>query len=103
MLACSERILRSTEGRTFEEFRADPVSMDAVFYNITIIGEAARHVPHDVAARHPQIEWEAIRGMRDNLIQGSLGSDLEIICATIQRDIPDLAGKLRHVLEREGA
>ena len=98
MLACSERILDYTAGKTFDEFRASPMMMEAVFYNITIIGEAARHVPDEVAQRNPEIEWAAIRGMRNNLVHEYFGSDLAIVWDTIQHDIPALVPKLGEIL-----
>lgn len=75
--------------------------MEAVFYNITIIGEAARHVPDEVAKRFPEVEWAAIRAMRNNLVHEYFGSDLAIVWDTIQRDIPELVARLRELLARE--
>ena len=75
-----------------------PMMMEAVFYNITIIGEAARHVPDEVAQRYPEIEWAAIRGMRNNLVHEYFGSDLAIVWDTIQHDIPALVPKLGEIL-----
>lgn len=101
MLACAGRILGYTAGKTFEEFCASPMMMEAVFHNITIIGEAARHVPDDVANRFPEVEWAAIRAMRNNLVHEYFGSDLAIVWDTIQHDIPELATNLRGILGRE--
>jgi len=37
--------------------------------SLEIIGEAAKKVPEDFRAQHPTIEWRAMTGMRDRLIQ----------------------------------
>lgn len=102
MLTCAQRILEYTRGLSLEEFRSNPLVVDAVFYNITILGEAARHVPDDVAARSPEIDWAAVRGMRNNLVHEYFGADMQIVWDTIQRDVPDLILKLEAVKSIEG-
>lgn len=97
---CAERILEYTRGQSLEQFRSSSVVVDAVFYNITILGEAARHVPDDVAASFPAIEWAAVRAMRNNLVHEYFGADMQIVWDTIQRDIPELIPNLKAVLAR---
>jgi uncharacterized protein with HEPN domain len=41
------RILRYTEGFTFDQFKANSLVYDAVLRNIEIVGEAAKHIPKD--------------------------------------------------------
>ena len=65
MLQAIGRITQYVEGMTWETFSTDQKTMDAVVRNIEIIGEAARHVPEEIAARYPQIPWTAMRGMRN--------------------------------------
>ncbi len=84
--------------QSLEQFRSSPVVVDAVFYNITILGEAARHVPDDIAGRFPEIEWAAVRAMRNNLVHEYFGADMQIVWDTIQRDIPELIPSLRALL-----
>jgi uncharacterized protein with HEPN domain len=101
MVDCAEKILEYTRGQSLDQFRSSPIVVDAVFYNITILGEAARHVPDEVVARHPEIEWAAVRGMRNNLVHEYFGADMQIVWATIQTDIPELIPKLKAVLAVE--
>ena len=54
--SCS-RVLRYTQGMTFEQFMADDKTYDAVVRNLEIIGEAAKSLPDDVRAMMPDIEW----------------------------------------------
>jgi uncharacterized protein with HEPN domain len=54
--SCS-RVLRYTQGMTFEQFKADNKTYDAVVRNLEIIGEAAKGLPDDVRAMMPDIEW----------------------------------------------
>lgn len=76
-----------TRQLTFAQFRESSVVMEAVFYNLTIIGEAARFVPKEVEDRYPNIDWHEIRAMRNILVHEYFGADLGIIWRTA-REIP---------------
>ncbi len=39
--------------------------LDAVVLRFITIGEAVKHIPTDVTARHSEIEWRKISGLRD--------------------------------------
>lgn len=60
-------IQRHVQGMTFEEFSADAKTRDAVAHNLTLIGEASRHIPDDMLARYPEIPWAEVRAMRNAL------------------------------------
>ena len=45
------RILRYTDGKTFEQFRSNEETFDAVCRNLELIGEGAKHVPEDLRSR----------------------------------------------------
>lgn len=102
ILAALDKIRDFTEGMTFEKFRRSPMTMDAVFYNLTIIGEASRFVPDVIVERYPRIDWHRMRGMRNVLIHEYFGADLGIVWRTIQQDLAPLAGQLRELHDLEG-
>ena len=69
ILEAIERATRYLQSlQRIEEFKSSELLQDAVIRNIQIIGEAARQI-HELApefpARHPQIPWEQMRGMRN--------------------------------------
>ena len=45
-------IAQFTKGMTFEAFCADPKTIKACLYNIAVIGEAARHIPAEIATKY---------------------------------------------------
>ena len=95
-----EKILRYTDGMTFEQFLADDRTVDAVVRNLTVIGEAARHIPDDFTAGHPEIPWKEMRGIRNVVVHEYFGVSKTIVWETTKRDLPVLLPSLRGVLER---
>jgi len=69
----------SCRGATHESFSADQKTVDAVARDITVIGEAARNVPAEVVARHPEIPWNEMREMRNVVTQGYFGASTRIV------------------------
>lgn len=79
MLAAARMIAQYTEGLAFSDFAADPKTIDAVVRNLSIIGEAARHIPDSVQALSPSIPWTAIRGMRHRIVHEYAQVDVAIV------------------------
>ncbi len=77
-----------------EAFLSDEKTVDAVVRNLEIIGEAARQMPNDFAATHPEIPWQRIAGLRNRIVHEYFGLDLEIIWEVIETDLPDLKARL---------
>lgn len=96
-----EAILDYTSGMTLDEFSADRKTVDAVLRNFTIIGEASRHVPPEIEARHPGVPWIEMRGMRNIIVHEYFGISLAIVWQTVQARLPPLGPQLRGVLEAE--
>jgi uncharacterized protein with HEPN domain len=89
-----------TRAMTFDDFRQDRKTIDAVVRNITIIGEAAGNVPDDMADRHPEIPWRQMRDFRNVVVHVYFGVDLTVVWDTIQTDLPPLAEALRGLLDK---
>jgi hypothetical protein len=96
------RIQQYTRGMSLEAFAQDTKTMDAVIRNITIIGEAARHVPDDIMQRHPQVPWADMRDTRNILVHVYFGVKTDVLWETIQNDLPPLVPLLRELLEGGG-
>ncbi len=95
------KIQRYVTNLTFEDFCVDEKTTDAVMYNITIIGEATRHIPTGLKAHYQQIPWPDMRDIRNVVIHEYFHVDLEILWDTIQRDLPPLVPLLKVILEQE--
>ena len=101
ILDTMERVDQFVAGMDLAAFSQDARTHFAVFRALEIIGEAAKHVSPAVRRRHPAIPWKKMAGMRDRLIHGYFGVDLEIVWETAIRLVPELKPRIAAVLEAE--
>lgn len=95
---CGE-ILADTEGLTFDRFRTDRRTYKAVVYSLLVVGEAAKHVPPEVRARYPKVEWSNIAGMRDVLAHGYFALDDRIVWDAARSHVPVLHDQVEQMLK----
>jgi len=98
ILEAIAEIQEFTRSMSFEQFRDDPKTIKAVALDIVVIGEAAGHVPDDVAEAHSEIAWGLMRGMHNRLVHDYFGMDPQILWDTIQNDLPSLVKPLKKLL-----
>ena len=99
MLEFGEKVLSYTDGLNEAAFLADSLTYEATLLNILLIGEAARHIPHDVREAYPDIPWNAIIGTRNRVVHGYRQVDQAILWSIIQDAIPALIPQLQKLLE----
>ena len=83
-----EKIMDYTKALSYEDFLHTPVIVDAVMRNLGIIGEAVKNISGEAKVGQPEIRWKEIAGMRDRLIHGYFGVDLEAAWLTVWNDLP---------------
>ncbi|MCP9841973.1 DUF86 domain-containing protein [Synechococcus sp. J7-Johnson] len=77
------------------DFCADTRTVDAVVRNLEIIGEASASIPDDQKLLRPEIDWRAIKGLRNRIVHEYFGLSLSVIWAVVQQDLPSSAQQLR--------
>ena len=98
MLESCERILEYTKGLSFDMFRKNYLVVDAVVRNFTIIGEAAGRISDEYKVKHPEIEWDRIRGFRNRIVHDYFGIDYQIVWIIIENNIPELRDLIKKII-----
>lgn len=68
---------------------------DAILYNLVIVGEAVKGLAEGTRARHPEIPWKQIAGLRDLLTHEYVRIDMDEIDKVVERDLAPLAAAVR--------
>jgi len=92
------KIEKYTKGLTFGKLRENELILDGVVRNLEIIGEAVKEIPNEVKNKKPSVEWKKIAGLRDILIHGYFGIDVEIVWDIIKNKIPNLKEKVSEII-----
>jgi uncharacterized protein with HEPN domain len=88
-----------TKGMSFEQFKKDRKTVNAVVRSIEVIGEASKRIPRAMKAKYAGAPWKLIAGMRDKLIHEYFGVDMEILWKTAKADIPPLKPLIQSMLK----
>ncbi|KAA3643859.1 MAG: DUF86 domain-containing protein [Chloroflexi bacterium] len=84
---------------SFEEFKGDERTQDAVMYNLIILGEAANQIEDSFREEHPKVPWSSIIGTRNVIVHGYDQVKLQIVWEIIQRDLQELKQSILDLLE----
>ncbi len=95
----ADRIEEYSQGMSKAHFMEDIRTQDAIIRRLEIVGEAVKNIPEDFKSKYPNIPWKQIAGMRDVLIHGYFGVNLERVWAVVERDLPELKPKVLRILE----
>jgi uncharacterized protein with HEPN domain len=103
VLIAARKVLRYSAGFSWESFREDDRTQDAVMRNIQIIGEAARKLSEQFRGEHPEIPWNEILGMRNRLVHEYGRILVEKVWETVVEDIPALVRQIEPLVPPEEA
>jgi uncharacterized protein with HEPN domain len=101
ILEAAQQINGHIQALDFEVFAGHRLLIEAIFFNLAIIGEAASHVPIEIQMRHPELTWDDMRSNRNIIIHEYFRVNLRIVWDTVSQDLPALIPRLQAVLEAE--
>lgn len=96
-----ENIMRYCAGcHTLEEFSTGSMRLEATVFNLMQIGELAKEsLSDETKAQIKTIPWQQIYGMRNRIVHGYSGVNMQIVWDTVSVDIPMLHKELKSIIE----
>jgi uncharacterized protein with HEPN domain len=101
ILNAVSRVESYSAGHTYESFIQDEKTVDAIILKLAVIGEAARHIPPAVQAKHPDIPWRKMQALRNVIVHEYDRINLGVFWNVIQIDLPPLIPLLMKVYADE--
>lgn len=98
IVSCCDKIGRYTLGLAFDQFRSDEKVIDAVARNLELIGEATKRIPADLRGRYQDVPWRKMAGLRDVIVHGYFGVDIQLLWDIVQKDVPTARFKVAAIL-----
>jgi uncharacterized protein with HEPN domain len=95
MSAAIEGTSQATRGVSLQMFAASWTLKHAVQRALEIISEASRHLPDDLKARHPTMDWRGIAAIGNQLRHAYQRIDDKIIFDVVQHDLLPLTAIIR--------
>jgi len=84
-------------GNDIKVFVADKDYFNSVCMSLLQIGELAHHLTTEFTAKHADIPWRNIIGLRNVVVHGYGQLDAETVWATLTDDIPELYQKCKAI------
>lgn len=96
-----DTIQQYTEEMTFDAFKNDPKTVDAVVRNFEVIGEAASNLSDTLKNRYTMVEWNGVVNFRNVMIHDYFRVDTAQVWDTIHNNLPLLKQQITTILEQE--
>ena len=101
MIEYVDKLLKYTEGYTFETFCKDDKTVDATVFNISQIGELVKNISQETMEKYTNIEWNMIKGLRNRIVHDYEGINLKSIWYVLEHDIIELKDNIMEILETD--
>jgi uncharacterized protein with HEPN domain len=102
ILDASRQIVAFTSHLEYTDFLKDEALQLAVQKLIEIISEAARNISPELKARHPNVPWKDMVGMRDIIVHQYFRVNLARVWEAVHHEIPTLIRLIEPLVPPEG-
>jgi uncharacterized protein with HEPN domain len=99
MLIAIGRISDYIKDYSFDDFKKDFKTVDAVIRNFEIIGEAAKNIPKDIKEQYPIVPWNEMYLLRNRVSHEYFGIDYEIIWDVATNYLPENKTQIEEILK----
>jgi len=99
LLLAMTRIAEYLEGYTFDKFKKDYKTVDAVIRNFEIIGEASNKLPVHIKENNPDIPWDEMYLLRNKVSHEYFGIDYEIIWDVCINHLPENKLQIQSIID----
>lgn len=87
-------------GLSENEFLTHSMAKDAVAREMEIIGEAANNISDEFQAKHPEMPWKKMTGIRNKIIHEYFNVNFSVVWDTVHDDIPLLKKAIKKLLSK---
>jgi uncharacterized protein with HEPN domain len=101
MLDHAQEAVTLAQGKTRADLDTDRLLNLGLVRLLEIVGEAANRIPEEEQARHPEIPWPQIVGLRNRLIHGYDSVDFDILWQIVTEDLPPLVVSLETIISSQ--
>ena len=101
MLLSARHAVGSAAPLTFSEFGNDDLHQLAILKSVEIIGEAASRISEETKAKHSEVTWAKIIGMRNRFVHAGFAIQFDVLWQTVQDDLPPLIAQLEALVPPE--
>lgn len=100
MIEAADQAHSLVSGHKLEDLAHDRQRRDALLWNFTVLGEAARQLSASFTDEHPEVDWVRPGRLRNRIVHGYWSIDLEVLHSTATDDLPVYVEQLRTVMGR---
>lgn len=84
---------------SLDSFQSDSMRAEACIFNLMQIGELAKFsLSDELKAAIKSIPWNQLYGMRNRIVHGYSGVNMQVIWDTIEYDLPKLKAELERYI-----
>ena len=84
---------------SLQDFEENPMRVEATVFNLMQIGELAKsELSDELKQQLTTIPWKQIYGMRNRIVHGYSGVNMQIVWDTVSEDIPMLSQSFENLL-----